>query len=427
MTDRESAEFGKLAVALGFLTREDLEKALRLQADMERVGVAKRLGEILLEKKILSREHVLLVLRAQGKRILTCRDCKKSYNVHHYRPTETYSCKHCTSRLELPLKPVEPNVSDSVILSTTELQRKTTKPQKEARAPRPSRPKIPKDLVHLLSGYELTEMLGQGGMGTVYKARDLIVGRWVAVKILAPFLARDEEYVRRFFVEARNLQKLNHPNIVAAYDAGLAGEHKFFIMEYVDGPSLEHVLDKRGKLREHTALEIVRQVAQALDYAWHRRIIHRDVKPQNIMLTHQRRAKLCDLGLSKDVTSDISLTMTGSVNCSPPYASPEQAQGLRDIDCRSDVYSLGVTLFQMLCAELPFKGKSPGQFLIQHVTKAPPSPLSRNPSISPTVEKLVLQMLEKAAQDRPTPGELAKTVTRLLNARDVKVAGPPGR
>jgi serine/threonine protein kinase len=392
---------------------------------MERVGVSKRLGEILLEKKILSREHVLLILRAQGKRILTCRECKKSYNVHHYRPTETYACKHCDSKLELPLKPVEPNVNDSVILSATDLRKKTPKALKD-RPTRPARPKIPKDLVHLLSGYELTDLLGQGGMGTVYKARDLIVGRWVAVKILAPFLARDEEYVRRFFIEARNLQKLNHPNIVAAYDAGLAGEHKFFIMEYVEGPSLETVLEKRGRLKEHTALEIVRQVAQALDYAWHRKIIHRDVKPQNIMITHGRRAKLCDLGLSKDVTSDISLTMTGSVNCSPPYASPEQAQGLREVDCRSDVYSLGVTLFQMLCGELPFKGRSPGQFLIQHVTKSPPSPLSKNAAISPTVNKLILQMLEKSSGDRPTPGELAKTVTRLLNNRDVKVSGSAG-
>jgi serine/threonine protein kinase len=427
MTDRESAEFGKLAVALGFLTREDLEKALRLQADMERVGVSKRLGEILLEKKILSREHVLLVLRAQGKRILSCKQCKKSYNVHHYRSTETYSCKHCTSLLELPLRPVEPGVNDSVILSTTELRKKTTKPQRETGSRKPPRHKVPKDLVHLLSGYEIVDTLGQGGMGTVYKARDLIVGRWVAVKILAPFLARDEEYVKRFFIEAKNLQKLHHPNIVAAYDAGLAGEHKFFIMEFVDGPSLEHVLEKRGKLREHTALEIVRQIAQALDYAWKRKIIHRDVKPQNIMLTHGKRVKLCDLGLSKDVTSDISLTMTGSVNCSPPYASPEQAQGLHDIDCRSDVYSLGVSLYQMLCGELPFKGRSPGQFLIQHVTKAPPDPASKNSSISPTVNKLILRMLEKTPKDRPDPDELEKILTRLLNAREARVSGPAGR
>ncbi len=424
MADPEGAEFGKLAVALGLLAQEDLEKALRLQADMERVGVSKRLGEILLEKKILSRESVLLVLRAQGKRILTCHSCKKSFNVHHYRADETYTCKHCTSKLSVPLRPVEPAVNDSVVMSTTELRRKTPRPQK---AEKPSRSRVPADLVHLLSGYQITGLLGQGGMGTVYKARDLIVGRWVAVKLLAPFLARDEEYVRRFFVEARNLQKLHHPNIVTAFDAGIADGHKFFIMEYVRGPSLERVLEKRGRLRESSALEIVRQVALALDYAWRRRIIHRDVKPQNIMLTQERRVKLCDLGLSKDVTSDLSLTMTGSVNCSPPYASPEQAQGLREVDCRSDVYSLGVTLYQMVCGETPFKGKSPGQFLIQHVTKPPPDPGSKNPALSPAVVQLVLRMLEKSPGDRPEPGELARTVTRLLNARGAKASGSSGR
>ena len=191
-------------------------------------------------------------------------------------------------------------------------------------------------------------------------------------------------------------------------------------MEFVDGPSLEDVLHKKGILKEATALEIVRQVAQALDYAWNHKIIHRDIKPQNIMLSHERTVKLCDLGLSKDVTSDISLTMTGSVNCSPPYASPEQAQGLKDMDIRSDVYSLGVSLFQMLCGELPFKGNAPGQFLIQHVTKAPPSPRSKNPKISASVNDLILRMLEKDPKDRPMPGDIAKTITKSLNAPVLK-------
>src|SRR5436190_14846018 len=395
MLEREGPDFGKLSVALGFLTAEDLDKILQLQADLHKIGIDRRLGELCLEKRYLSREHVLLVLRAQGKRILTCHACKKSYNVHHYRPTETYTCKHCTAELSLPAKPVTPSVNDSITIATTSLRKKTGKPR--------TRPTVSPELVNLLSGYEIVKRLGQGGMGTVYKARDLIGGRWVAVKLLAPFLASDEEYVKRFFQEARNLQKLNHPNIVAAYDAGVTGDHKFFIMEFVDGPSLEEVLHKKGILKEHTALEVARQVAQALDYAWNHKIIHRDIKPQNIMLSQDRTVKLCDLGLSKDVTSDISLTMTGSVNCSPPYASPEQAQGLRDMDIRSDVYSLGVSLFQMVCGELPFKGNAPGQFLIQHVTKAPPEPRSKNPRISPSLNDMILRMLQKDAKGRPMP------------------------
>jgi serine/threonine protein kinase len=412
MLEKEGPDFGKLSVALGFLTQEDLDKILQLQTDLRKIGVDRRLGELCLEKRYLSREQVLLVLRAQGKRILTCHGCQKSYNVHHYRPTETYTCKHCTAELSLPTKPVTPSVTDSITIATTSLRKKTGKPR--------TRPTVSPDLVNLLSGYEIVKRLGQGGMGTVYKARDLIGGRWVAVKLLAPFLASDEEYVKRFFQEARNLQKLNHPNIVAAYDAGVTGEHKFFIMEFVDGPSLEEVLHKKGILKEHTALEVVRQVAQALDYAWTHKIIHRDIKPQNIMLSQDRTVKLCDLGLSKDVTSDISLTMTGSVNCSPPYASPEQAQGLRDMDIRSDVYSLGVSLFQMLCGELPFKGNAPGQFLIQHVTKAPPEPRSKNLKISSSVNDLILRMLQKDAKARPMPGDIAKAITRSLNAPVLK-------
>jgi len=412
MAEKEGPDFGKLAVALGFLAPEDLEKILRIQADLHKIGVDRRLGELLLEKRILSREQVLLVLRAQGKRIMTCHSCRKSYNVHHYKPTETYTCKHCTAELSLPAKPVTPSVSDSITIATTSLRKKTGKPR--------TKPTVSPELVHLLSGYEIVKRLGQGGMGTVYKARDLIGSRWVAVKLLAPFLASDQEYVKRFFQEARNLQKLHHPNIVAAYDAGVTGEQKFFVMEFVDGPSLEDVLHKKGVLKEATALEVVRQVAQALDYAWNHQIIHRDIKPQNIMLSQDRTVKLCDLGLSKDVTSDISLTMTGSVNCSPPYASPEQAQGLRDMDIRSDVYSLGVSLFQMVCGELPFKGNAPGQFLIQHVTKAPPEPRTKNPKVSGAVSDLILRMLEKDPKGRPMPGDLAKAITRALNAPVLK-------
>ncbi len=418
--DQDGTEFGKIAMALRFLTPADMEKALRLQADLAKLGVTKRLGEIFLEKKILSREQVLLVLRAQGKRILSCHTCKKSYNVHHFRPYETYSCKHCSTKLTVPNRPVSTNVNDSITMATTVFEAEEAKPAKSKSKSKP-KPEVPADLVHLLSGYEIVERIGQGGMGTVYKARDTIMGRWVAVKLLAPFLADDEEYVKRFFQEARNLQKLHHPNIVEAFDAGIADEHKFFIMEYVNGPSVEQVMHSKGVLSEHNALEISRQVAQALDYAWTHTIIHRDIKPQNVMLSDGKTVKLCDLGLSKDVTSDISLTMTGSVNCSPPYASPEQAQGLKGLDVRSDVYSLGVMLFQMCCGELPFKGGSPGQFLIQHVTEKPPNPLSRNPRLSPQTGKLILRLLEKEPERRPMPGELAKALTKFLNG--VSLAG----
>ncbi len=413
MTTRESADFGKVAVALGFLTREDLAKALRFQEDLRRVGVEKRLGEILLEKKILTRQQVLLTLRAQGKRIMTCRSCKKSYNIHHYRPGETYVCKHCAAPLHPPAPPIDTRVQDSVIIDAAAV--------KEALDRRKKR--VPGHLVHLLPGYELVEQLGQGGMGSVYKARDIILGRWVAVKLLAPFLAEDEEYVKRFFIEAKHMQKLRHPNIVEAYDAGVAGDQKFLIMEYVEGTNLDKILERHGKLPERKAIHIVRQVACALDYAWQRKIIHRDVKPQNVIITNERTAKLCDLGLSKDVSKDLSLTMTGSVNCSPPYASPEQGQGRKDLDCRTDTYSLGVMFYQMVVGELPFVADSPGEYLIQHVTKPPPNPMTRNPDLFPATASMILKMLEKDPKNRPEPGDVARSLSRHLH----KTAGHSGR
>jgi serine/threonine-protein kinase len=239
----------------------------------------------------------------------------------------------------------------------------------------------------------------------------------VAVKVLAPFLANNDEYVARFFSESRNLRKLNHPNIVAAYDAGVEGEYKFFIMEYVDGVPLDRLMEQDERLPERRSLKIVRQVADALDYAWGRRIIHRDIKPSNIMIAHQRRVKLCDMGLSKDVTSDVSITMTDSINCSPPYASPEQAQGMKDLDCRSDIYSLGVVLFQMLVGDLPFNAESPGGYLIQHVTEPPPDPLDMNPELSPRTARLILRMLQKDPRERPTPGEVAVLIKKYLSGQ----------
>lgn len=403
MTMTEGGDFGLLAVALGFLTRKDIEKVLCLQADLQKNGVKRRLGELLLERKTITREQALRVLHAQGKSILTCRACKKSYNIRPYKAGVTYTCKHCSAELSLPAKPVALSVNDSIAIPVIRKARLRTT--------------VSAELVHLLPGYEMVERIGQGGMGTVYKAHDLIGDRWVAVKLLAPFLAWDKEYVKRFFREARNLQKLHHPNIVGAYDAGVAGEHQFFMMEFVDGQSLDKVLHKEGILSQSAALEITRQVAQALDYAWTHKIIHRDIKPQNIMLTQERHVKVCDLGLSKDITSDISVTLTGLVNCSPPYASPEQAQGSRNVDIRGDVYSLGVTLFQMVCGELPFKGRSPGQLLLQHATQKPPNPLSRNPKISTPVSKMILCMLEKDPADRPLPEEVARVTIKLLGER----------
>jgi len=404
MTTPDSDDFGTLAVVMGFLTEKQRETVRQLQKALAETGVVKRFGEVCLDRKFLTREQLAVVLHAQGIRVLVCRRCRDSFNVHGYSSTEAYHCRGCGDDLSHPEKPPAPKVSDSVLLRETELR--TTR--RAAALP------ISPDLIAGFPALEILKVIGQGGMGTVFKAQEKDGGRTVALKILAPFLSESEQYVKRFFREAKNLQKLEHPNIVRYYGAGEAGETKYLIMEYVRGATLGRVLKKRGKLPEELALRIVHEVARGLDYAWQHRIIHRDVKPHNIMLGQDQSVKLCDLGLSKELGSDISFSSTNSVPCSPAYASPEQLSGAKDCDCRTDVYSLGVTLYEMVVGELPFHAKNMAQFLIRHLQMSPPDPRTKNPALSSDAGKLILRMMEKSRDQRPEPGEIARVLARHL-------------
>lgn len=331
-------------------------------------------------------------------RILTCPVCRKSTLVTSSRgPAE---CRDCGAALEAATKKRSPLVITQTDLKTI------VRP-----APLPISP----EFAALFPAYEILKQVGQGGMGTVFKAREKDGGRLVALKVLAPFLAGSETYVNRFEREAKNLMELHHPNIVAFYGTGEAGEYRYLLMEFVTGVPLSDVLDKKGKLKELQALKVARDVASGLAYAWEHRIVHRDVKPQNIMMGRDDSVKLCDLGLSKHLDSDLSLTSTGSIQCSPPYASPEQLQGMKDCDCRSDVYSLGITLYHLVTGELPFKAKNPATWLVRHLQTPPPDPLSRNPALSPDTGKLILRMIEKRREDRPEPAEVAKALSRHLS------------
>lgn len=400
-----------LAVTLGFLTREQVRDLIDEQYRLMQSGTTKRLGEICLEKHLLTKEQLLLVLRAQGKRILACPKCKKSYNVRSWSDTETYACKHCNGTLTEPTR-VDTRVHGSVILHP----KGDTKSRTKKKTVKVGDSK----LRNLLPGYEITGMLGRGGMGIVYKAKDLILKRTVAVKILASDLAKDKEYVERFIREARMAQKLEHPNLIRAYDCGVAERVLFFLMEFVDGETVEELLARKGHLSETRALSYVWQTAEGLDYAWKNRIIHRDIKPGNLMVTKQGVIKICDLGLSKSMESDHTLTLTGQINCTPAYASPEQGRGMREIDARSDVYSLGCTLYQMLTGEFPFVGEGPGDLILKHSTEARPDPRAVNPQVSKQAAVLTMRMMAVPADERPFPGEVARALRKHLDGAKVE-------
>ena len=259
-----------------------------------------------------------------------------------------------------------------------------------------------------LGQYQLIRKLGEGGMGTVYEAIQEGINRRVALKVLASRLATDPEYVERFRREVQAAGALNHPNLVTVHEVGQDRGHHFFSMEFVEGESLRDRLDREGALPSSDALFIVEKVAEALDHAWHHgQIIHRDIKPANILLTQDGQVKLADLGLAKAVEGDRSVTSTEATMGSPAYMAPEQARDAKSVDCRADIYSLGITLFEMVAGRYPYEETSVFALLLAHEEKPLPDPRAMNPEVPETVCELIRWMCAKKADGRPgSPGEL---------------------
>ena len=210
----------------------------------------------------------------------------------------------------------------------------------------------------VISGFEIVEEIKHGAMGNVYKAIQTSLGRLVALKVLPAWLARDATYVKRFLMEARAAAALNHPNIVSVIDVGVNGGVYYMVMEYVEGENLKDEIARRGRLGEREALKYTLDIARALEAAHRAGIVHRDIKPANILIAEDGTAKLCDLGLAKKQGGDAQLAGAEEVVGSPQYMAPEQVENSASVDIRSDIYSLGVTLFQMLTGRLPYEGRN---------------------------------------------------------------------
>ncbi len=276
-----------------------------------------------------------------------------------------------------------------------------------------------------IAGYRLLELLGEGAMGAVYKARQLSLDRDVAIKVLSPDLARDEAFVRRFLAEAKAVARVNHTNLISGIDVGDADGLKYLVMEYADGNTVASLLRRGGALDEERALVIALQVARALEHAHRAGLVHRDVKPDNVIVTRDGVAKLCDLGLARLEGASESVTRMGT----PAYISPEQARGDAHVDARSDLYSLGATLFHMLVGRPPYEGVSGPQVLAKHLTEPVPSLLASGADVSPRTEELVRRLLAKVPTERfATAGELVQAldaqVRALQGARGAQVAAP---
>ncbi|HVQ54369.1 MAG TPA: serine/threonine-protein kinase [Thermoanaerobaculia bacterium] len=248
--------------------------------------------------------------------------------------------------------------------------------------------------------YEVLEELGAGGMGRVYRAKNVTLERVVALKTLAPIFSADEAFVQRFLKEARAAARLNHPNIVQIYDFGCEEGIYYLAMEYVDGPSLRALLG-HARLAERDAIVLVRHAVAALGVAHAAGIVHRDIKPDNLMLTAKKdRLKLVDLGIAKRMDEDKGLTQTGQAVGTPQYISPEQIRGVKDIDARADIYSLGATLFQLVTGRAPFEGSSGALVMSMHLTHPLPDPRKFVPGLSEGICRVLRKMMAKDRNER---------------------------
>ncbi len=278
------------------------------------------------------------------------------------------------------------------------------------------------DLVgRTLGQYRIVEQIGLGGMATVYKAYQPALDRYVAIKTLPAYYAHEPGFAERFTREARAVAKLTHPHVLPIYDFGQEDGLSYIVMQYVDAGTLKNMMGQPIKLM--IVADIIQQLAGALDYAHEQGIIHRDVKPSNVLMDRRRWVLLSDFGLAKMVEGSAQLTGSGVGVGTPAYMAPEQGQGLK-VDQRADIYSLGITLYEMVTGRVPFEAETPMAIVVKHITESLPLPRTLNSDLPESVEQIIIKALAKNPEDRyETAGKMDAALRKAVAGMDTAVAG----
>lgn len=301
--------------------------------------------------------------------------------------------KHClTISRQLNEDPNQRSLADLLIENDYVTRRQMSRLREVAQAER-SGQKIP--------GYKVLGKLGAGAMATVFKAKQLSLDRVVAIKVLPRKFTNNPQFIERFYAEGRAAAQLNHPNIVQAYDVGKAGDYHYFVMEFVDGTTVYDEIVKSKRFAERDAIDIVMQVAEALGHAHAKGIIHRDVKPKNIMMTRGGVAKLADMGLARAISDrEAAEAEQGKAFGTPYYISPEQIRGELNIGPQADIYSLGATLYHMVTGNVPYDGKNPSAVMHKHLKAELAAPDHVNPKLGNGISEVIEMMMSKDPRGR---------------------------
>ncbi len=414
MPSNQDILLGRIALDLQLVSAQQVEQCVDLQ---DEGGNKVQLGALLVQKGFLGQAGLDRILAEQAKRLdekaefsaLRVRDVLFGNIALQRKLVSREQLNECLRAQAVALVHGNKVRLGEILVEREWLTREQVEEVLRQQAKKSDEVELP--------GYEIQSKLGQGGMGAVYLARQVSMDRQVAVKVLSPQLTRDPSFVQRFLSEARNSARLNHPNIIRGIDVVSHAQHHYYIMEYVEGESLRKVLES-GPLPEDKAVDITLQMASALQHAEERKMVHRDVKPDNILVNEEDVAKLCDLGLSKTIGSNAGVTAAGTVVGTPDYMSPEQARGERDLDIRADLYSLGATLYHMLTGQVPFGGGNAIEVLRKHIKEPVRDPRELVPELSAAIVEIVLRLMAKSPADRfPTAAELLKTLKAMQGER----------